>query len=172
MTLRDVKEAYPHFFAACLGGADCEDGWVPMIDALCKFITNEIKYSIINLQDPHGPKDYMDLGEHVIFSFTQIKEKFGTLRAYFTCSFTKYTDLADTIRASVPEDVYTQATDKLYNRVSAAVSMTERMSSFTCEFSGCPGQLCVPADAEAHTWFKTMSDTVAADKGYRPFPRS
>lgn len=79
-------------------GCEHGDGWFPIIESLCKTIERIIKYR-----------------ENKNFKFTQIKEKFGTLR------------------------VYTEGSDDL---IAGAIMMAEEMSAVTCEVTGKPGHLC------------------------------
>ena len=80
-------------------GCEHSDGWYGIIRSLCRTISWHIK----NSKDP------------IDFKFTQVKEKFGTLR------------------------VYTQGDD---DYIDGAITMAEEMSAVTCEVTGTPGEMC------------------------------
>lgn len=80
-------------------GCEHSDGWYGIISSMCKAIESHIKHS----------------KEPIDFKFTQIKEKFGTLR------------------------VYSDGADAFINGV---IRMAENMSAITCEVTGKPGQIC------------------------------
>lgn len=99
-------------------GCECSDGWFDIIDRACALIVNHMKYR------PECPA----------VEFTQIKEKFGTLRLYYYGG-----------------DEY----------VSGVCNMAEAMSSRVCEVTGERGQLChtgtwlrtlSPAEAEKNNY--------------------
>lgn len=110
---------------------ECGDGWYDIIDRACYLIQRHIEFK--NKKD----KTIID------FYWTQIKEKFGGLRAY------------------------------CYNAdefIRGAIDMAESMSYITCEVSGDKGKPrkqrydsnnnIVPA------WIKTLSEAEATKEGY------
>lgn len=78
-------------------GCEHDDGWFNIIYCLCEAINYHLKNSELD------------------FEFTQIKEKFGTLRVY--CS----------------------ATD---DYIEGVIRMAENISSYTCEVTGRPAKMC------------------------------
>jgi len=80
-------------------GCEHSDGWYGIIKSMCSAISAHIKNSKVPID----------------FKFTQVKEKFGTLR------------------------VYTEGADDF---IDGVVDMAEQMSSVTCEVTGNPGQMC------------------------------
>lgn len=80
-------------------GCEHSDGWYGIIRGLCKVISWHIKHS----EKP------------INFKFTQVKEKFGTLR------------------------VYTMGSD---DYIDGCIDMAEKMSAVTCEVTGNPGEMC------------------------------
>jgi len=80
-------------------GCECSDGWFRLINTACSLIASHQTN-----QRPQPPD----------FLFTQIKEKYGTLRMY-----------------SDGGDDYTDG----------VISMAEAMSGHTCELCGAPGKL-------------------------------
>jgi hypothetical protein len=80
-------------------GCEHDDGWFNIIRSLCREIDAHLKH----IKEPFD------------YEFTQIKEKFGTLR------------------------VYDNGHD---DHVYGIISMAEAMSAVTCEITGRPGRLC------------------------------
>lgn len=102
-----VKE-FPVLFAdygkspreTCMAwGCEHSDGWFLIIRGLCRSINDHLKHLKVPLD----------------FKFSQIKEKFGTLRVY--------TDGGD-------------------DYIRGVVRMAEEMSAVTCEVTGASGKMC------------------------------
>jgi len=87
---------------AMVWGFDCGDGWYNIIDAVCAQIENRAYNNRRN-----------NVEFHPVVA-TQVKEKYGTLRFYYTGG-----------------DEY----------VDGVVAMAEAMSAVTCETCGAPGKL-------------------------------
>jgi hypothetical protein len=112
----DLIEAHPDLFQPPAGGAEgaegspeCGEGWRALLDRLCVRIGST-------------------LSEGERFRFTQIKEKYGTLRAYWTGRLSEPTRLL----------------------VEEAIDLAEARSACTCEICG--------AEARLHNrggWFAT-----------------
>jgi len=116
MTMRkeldeELCKKYPEIFkdryadmrtTAMCWGFDCGDGWYNIIDAACAQIENRAYNNRLN-----GEKFPPVIA-------TQVKEKYGTLRFYYTGG-----------------DDY----------VDGVVSMAESISAKTCEVCGAPGKL-------------------------------
>lgn len=123
-------EKYPTQFKN-LKYIECGDGWYDLLDKLCNTIQNRLDYSLRQGKD-------IDF-----FWWSQIKEKFGGLRAY-----------------CYGADEY----------MRGAIDMAETMSYAICEYSGEKGILrkqrkgnngeSIPA------WLKTLSDKEAVKDGY------
>lgn len=105
---KTLVEKFPVLFSeygkppqeSCMAwGCEHSDGWFDIILALCRSISDHIKQS----------------EEDLDFRFTQIKEKFGTLR------------------------VYTHGAD---DYIEGAIRMAEEMSARTCEVTGRHGEMC------------------------------
>jgi hypothetical protein len=88
---------YPHIFTQKIS-VDTGDGWFGLIENLCAVVEGHIKTL------PEG------LGEQIFA--TQFKEKYGTLRTYFSHETTF---------------------------MDGAITMAELMSGFICEHCGHPG---------------------------------
>jgi hypothetical protein len=97
-------------------GCECGDGWFTLINTACSLIAT-----------------HEEAAEKTDFLFTQIKEKYGTLRIYYTGG-----------------NAY----------IDGVVNMAEALSGETCELCGAPGKLggvgwlttrcdkCTPSDKE------------------------
>jgi hypothetical protein len=103
----DLIEAHPDLFQPPAGGAEgaegspeCGEGWQGLLDRLCVRIGSA-------------------LSEGDRFQFTQIKEKYGTLRAYWTGRLSELTRLL----------------------VEEAIDLAEARSGCTCEICGAHGRL-------------------------------
>jgi hypothetical protein len=150
-----IREKYPLIFSQpCDIGIN--DGWFDIIDMLCANIQNRIdnianqrKYAIQWNQDVNDPdNDWSDkssfikreeravpeLVEQVVA--TQIKEKFGTLRFYYTGG-----------------DDYIRGLE----------SMADSMSSVICEVCGSPGK---SRSTKKQRWVLVLCDKHAEEQGY------
>ena len=119
-------ETYPKLFrdrhapmteTAMCWGFDCDDGWFNIIDKLCANIQHHIDWReeqrAREVKRGQNGESGMPRTPHVSqVVVTQVKEKFGTLRFYYTGG-----------------DEY----------ISGLVSMAESMSGVTCETCGVPG---------------------------------
>jgi len=110
--IKEIMLRYPDLFrnGNCACGFHVDDGWLPMIDNLCRIVDDHLK------NDPRSYK-VVDAEKHKCrmrkeIYIDQVKEKFGTLRVYFNRS------------------------DEFIDGVVAA---TEAMSAIVCEKCGSPG---------------------------------
>jgi hypothetical protein len=110
---------------------ECDDGWYEIISRLCYIVNNRIDYK----------KRINEPLEH--FQWSQIKEKFGGLRAY--C----------------------YGADEFIN---GAIDMAESISCITCEFTGEKGKVRYKQLGEngqpVPAWVKTLCDDEATKLGY------
>lgn len=122
-------EKYPSQFKQ-IKYPGCGEGWLDILDKACSLI----KWHIDNKNRQ---------GTSIDFNWTQIKEKFGSMRAY-----------------------YAGGDDFIHG----VVSMLELTSSIICEYSGNKGKLRkqrVGDDGEpVPAWMKTLSDIEAKKDGY------
>jgi len=120
---------YPDQFKN-LKGIECDDGWYKILDKLFYIVTNRLDYK-------------NRLNEPLDFGWTQLKEKFGSLRAYCHGS-----------------DDY----------IKGAIEMAESVSCMTCEVTGEKGKLRKKKIDEAGeivpAWLKTLCDSEAQKQGY------
>jgi hypothetical protein len=103
-----LVEVYPDLFqppadfpGAAQGSPECDEGWRDLLDRLCVRIRAAV-------QADGGP-----------FKFSQIKEKYGTLRVYWDGALAPDTDAA----------------------VEEAIALAESRSAVTCEVCGEEGRL-------------------------------
>lgn len=110
---QDIEDKFPQLLKC---GLEVNEGWLPLIWDMCE----QLLASREALNVP--------ISEENPLYFVQIKEKFGTLRAYATMS--------------------TEEDEKI-------ISMFEDMSQFVCDICGEPGRLrgqyWLYAACEAHT---------------------
>jgi len=139
MTGKDLKEKYPLLFSnnpmepIFIFGLEIEDGWLPMIDILCNrmyatiraFDTSFYQKSLLEDGIDEAKKEYLknkintsqkEYKKYIknMPVFTQIKEKFGTLRIY---------------------------TSQLDPYIEGMIEMAEDMSEHICEKCGNKGRL-------------------------------
>lgn len=124
-----LKEKYTYQFRN-LKHIECENGWYDIIDNLCYTIENRIKATART--------------NPVEFEWSQIKEKFGGLRAYFNGG-----------------DDY----------IFGAVDLATNISYTVCEETGDKGKLRNKKISEdgkivIANWIKTLSDETAKKYNY------
>lgn len=109
---------------------ECNDGWFDLLDNLCATIESKLN----TCRQYNKPLD---------FWWSQIKEKFGGLRAY----------------SYSPNDY-----------IRGVVAMAENMSYNICEVSGDRGKTRTKKlddnGNEIRTWIRTLSDNEAKKEGY------
>jgi len=132
MKIDDLKTKFLHLIPADFY-IGVEDGWYNILNCLFIGISFAIKndyYSgtkiSYNKWEDVNPPEYN-------FRLMQIKEKFGTLRFYYSI-------------------------DKLQDTVRGMVTIAELMSECTCEYSGDAGSL-----VDTGGWLKTMSSAKAIE---------
>lgn len=97
-----VERRFPGMFAKNYGGFEINTGWLTLVETLCELIHNKIERK----------QKFGDVVEPVVIE--QIKEKFGTLRFYYSGG-----------------DDY----------IDGLVSMAEAISGKTCDVCGGPGRI-------------------------------
>jgi hypothetical protein len=110
-------------------GMECDDGWYDLLNSLLKKL------------------DYLSNHSGVQVVADQIKEKFGTLRFYYSTIAKSDLNLDPVV-------------DEI---ISDVVSSAERRSAYVCEKSGKDGVLCSRIG-----WLKTLSKEEADKEGYVP----
>ena len=123
-------EQYPEQFKN-LKYLECDDGWYEILSRLCYIVNNRIDHKK-RLNDPLES-----------FYWSQIKEKFGGLRAY-----------------CYGADEY----------IRGAIDMAESISCITCEVTGEKGKVRYKKFDEdgqpIPAWVKTLCDNEAIKQGY------
>ena len=122
--------AYPKQFKN-LTWIECEDGWFNILAKLFYIVDSHLDYKK-RINEPLE-----------LFGWSQIKEKFGGLRAY-----------------SYGSDEF----------IRGAIEMAESMSYITCEVTGEKGKLRKQRQGDdgqpMPAWMKTLCDEEAAKEGY------
>jgi hypothetical protein len=123
-------EQYPEQFKN-LKYLECDDGWYEILSRLCYIVNNHIDYKK-RLNEPLES-----------FYWSQIKEKFGGLRAY-----------------CYGADEY----------IRGVIDMAESMSCITCEVTGEKGKVRYKRFDEdgqpIPAWVRTLCDSEATKQGY------
>ena len=123
-------QQYPEQFKN-LKYLECDDGWYEILSRLCYIVNNRIDYK----QRLNEPLES--------FYWSQIKEKFGGLRAY--C----------------------YGADEFIN---GAITMAESVSHITCEVTGEKGKIRYKKIDEngqsIPAWVRTLCDNEAEKEGY------
>jgi hypothetical protein len=123
-------EQYPEQFKN-LKYLECNDGWYEILSRLFYIVNNRLDYKK-RVDEPLG-----------YFGWSQIKEKFGGLRAYANGA-----------------DEY----------IRGAIEMAESMSYITCEVTGEKGKVRYKKFDEdgqpIPAWVKTLCDNEATKQGY------
>lgn len=119
----DKKETCMHW------GIECDDGWYDLLDNLLEKL---------NFISEHS-------GVQVIAD--QIKEKFGTLRFYYSTIVKTDLNISDCVNDIISDLVY----------------CAEHKSKYTCEITGKEGVLCSRIG-----WLKTLCKEEADKEGYSP----
>jgi hypothetical protein len=123
-------EQYPEQFKN-LKYLECDDGWYEILSRLCYIVNNRIDHK----KRLNEPLEY--------FYWSQIKEKFGGLRAY-----------------CYGADEY----------IRGAIDMAESMSCITCEVTGEKGKVRYKKfDKDGQpipAWVRTLCDNEATKQGY------
>lgn len=129
-----LQKKYPLVFNHMESGgySFIPSGWYGLIDELCQKLDGILKesYGKYSLED-------FQCG----FRVMQIKEKFGSLRFYFSCD---------------SDDPH------LYDKVASIIGEAELKSSRICEITGQPGQICVSGN-----WLKTLCEEERIKKNYK-----
>jgi hypothetical protein len=123
-------EQYPEQFKN-LKYLECDDGWYEILSRLCYIVNNRLDYK----KRLNEPLEF--------FYWSQIKEKFGGLRAY--C----------------------YGADEF---IRGAIDMAESMSYITCEATGEKGKVRYKKFDEngqpVPAWVRTLCDNEAIKQGY------
>lgn len=125
-------------------GIEAGSGWYDIIDNLCGYLTNlqesrafylGFKQEVIDSND----KSFDACLKCPDIVFVQIKEKYGTLRVYWSFKeIENYEELKAKLAKPEQLDEYI---DRYSNMIENAIDFCEYLSSKTCEVTGKPGKL-------------------------------
>jgi hypothetical protein len=160
-TLEEVIAEYPNLFREkkhC--GYHCGKGWVPLIEMICKYVTQKQEYNYISLVNKTEAQACADIGKPLFsFKFDQIKEKFGFLRTYYSVweaedvDFTKFDEYA----------FHKEVTFR-YGKLEGFICAMSHMSGRTCEDTGAPGTQYT--SHKGGGWIRTLSPERAKELRY------
>ena len=123
-------------------GCEFDDGWFKIFDELCQYLTFIAKQEkLVKLKPEFLTKEnygYMYIKNPDI-SFTQVKEKYGTMRVYWIGNgIDNWEEIKDKIDVSVNvNDLF----NSYYDRVENAIDYVSFLSSKVCEECGEPGKV-------------------------------
>lgn len=143
-------EKYPVLFRdrnkpvteSCMAfGCEFSDGWYKLLDELCEYITRlSNRTDLLKLNKEYHTEEnrgFIYLKRPTI-SFTQVKEKFGMMRIYWSGNGIENWE---EICTKVQQDDRERAINKYYDEVQNAIDYVEFLSSRVCEICGQPGKL-------------------------------
>ena len=152
---QQLYKDYPKIFAqtklpmteTCMcWGLECGPGWESIIRGLCGAIQSKISNQSMYTGGLYGKIRCPQV------EFTQVKQKFGTLRVYWTFSsdcplFTdEFKSKCDDITKLQP------VIDRYQASINGMVHYAEHLSEITCEVCGKPGKL------RGTSWVTTLCD--------------
>lgn len=143
-------EKYPVLFRdrnkpvteSCMAfGCEFSDGWYKLLDELCEYITRlSNRTDLLKLNKEYHTEEnrgFIYLKRPTV-SFTQVKEKFGMMRIYWSGNGVENWE---EICAKVHQDDRERTVNKYYDEVQNAIDYVEFLSSKVCESCGQPGKL-------------------------------
>jgi hypothetical protein len=140
-TLFKGRNLSPKESLMCFG---CEfgDGWYKIFDELCCYLTCLSEQDELlrvgdefKTEENHG-YEYVN---RPTISFTQVKEKYGTMRVYW--SGNGITENDEKIFDRLTEEGQKKAFKRYYDQIENAIEYVEFLSGRTCEICGEPGKL-------------------------------
>jgi hypothetical protein len=163
-----LVEKYPDFFAGkdepitqnlMAFGCECGDGWYELIDTFCKFVKRSLKNpGWVELKPEHrtGLHEGHVCAPYIApeFKFVQIKEKFGTIRLYYSIN-----QPDDPNHHMFVEKSIDSRYDRIWGQVQAYENYTDYLSGRTCETCGKPGKLYTGG------WYVTLCPEHAKERG-------
>lgn len=140
-TLFRDKDKSPKETCMCWG-IEFDNGWYKIFDDLCAYLMVLSKHEIfLRLKDEFKTeenKGYIYVRKPSI-TFTQVKEKYGTMRVYWIGNGVEnYDELKEKLENI--EDLE-ENTKRYYDQVENAIEFTEFLSSKTCEVCSEPGKV-------------------------------
>lgn len=151
-------------------GIECCDGWYKILDHLFGYLTNLMERKLVieytkEYRAKHKEhKDfytnfysYKLLPPQIVLD--QVKEKFGTLRVYYS---TYADDISEEIWSILDSNDYDEKIKRYQNAIDNAIDYAEYQSGITCEVTGKDGKLYTKG------WHKVLCDEEAIATGRDP----
>ena len=151
-------------------GIECCDGWYKILDHLFGYLTNLMERKLVieytkEYREKHKEhKDfytnfysYKLLPPQIVLD--QVKEKFGTLRVYYS---TYTDDVPEEIWSILDSNDYDKKIERYQNAIDNAIDYAEYQSGITCESTGKDGKLYTKG------WHKVLCDEEAIATGRDP----
>lgn len=140
-TLFKDRNKSPRESLMCFG-CEFSDGWYKIFDELCDYLTklanHEMFFTIKDEYKTEDGKGYIYV-KHPSISFTQVKEKYGTMRIYWVGNgIENYEEIQ--VKLNDPEALEIN-TKQYYDKVDNAIDYAEFLSSKVCEECGDPGKV-------------------------------
>ena len=137
---RDVNKS-PKETLICFG-CEFSDGWYKIFDNLCAYLTRLSRHEMfLRVKDEFKTdenKGYIYV-KYPTVSFTQVKEKYGTMRVYWIGNgLDNYDEVKQKLNNLDDLEVNVK---RFYDKVEHAIDFTEFLSSMVCEECGEPGKL-------------------------------
>ena len=161
---KKLYESYPRIFVdadksvneSCMAwGIECGDGWYNIIDTLCQSMSHCYTTSIrIEAADSHIANDepFFTINPPTVIA-TQVKEKFGTLRFYYSLKYDAKLEELD--RTGKYPDIKS-IKDRYYHYIDGMVHFAEMLSARTCEITGKEGEMHVSGGTR-RGWYKVLN---------------
>lgn len=145
--MNELIKKYPKLFNDSHYDYGCGAGWHPLIADICRYISNKQK-GFLPLKAPKSKYQTHDCSTLPLFNlkFEQIKEKFGTLRVYFSITQVEHDwNIFD-------KDKYEREFDRTHSDINGYINAMETISSRVCEGCGNPGK------SRDGGWIKVLCD--------------
>lgn len=165
ITYEEMRKLYPSFFRSLEGNyTEHQEGWNKLILMVCEYVESSTKGISMKLKDPpkgnFGPYRRTDPDEYLVdLMFTQIKEKYGSLRIYYYID----TDYDKSKFADFDTSELDERVESIADNIRGFITAMEYMSFNICEISGEAGSLC-----KRGMWYKTLSEKQAKANEYVP----
>jgi len=127
-------------------GVEFGDGWYNIFADLCDYLDKLADHEdVYKLKDEFKTEEnrgYIVIKRPTIH-FDQVKEKFGTMRVYWSMDEGMSEETYNEIHPKERDNIF-----KFYEEIEGAIRYVEFLSSRTCEVCGKPGKL------ETKGWYK------------------
>lgn len=175
LEIKLVKK-YPKIFrnykgdpkSTCMAfGIECCDGWYKILDDLFGYLSDLMhRELVVNYTKEYQEKykddknfykkyySYRFLPPQIVLD--QVKEKFGTLRVYYS---TEFQDIPDNEWTNLDLADFYKKMDKYSDKIDNAIDYAEYQSGVTCEVTGKEGKLYTKG------WHKVLCDEEAIATG-------